>query len=117
MLVAMFLEELSEAALHHTGLGRNKNLVHGHVEWVTGSTLQLQRVAHENLGLGTWKRTDESTPVTKMGDELGVLDVSDRKHARLVRPDAELSTLHSDRGTAHARPRAQYLRLPSSEQF
>ncbi|KAF2623613.1 hypothetical protein BU25DRAFT_308937, partial [Macroventuria anomochaeta] len=50
------------------------------------STLQLQRIAHENLGLGTWKRTDEQIPVTNKGDILGVFDTTDRKHARLVKP-------------------------------
>lgn len=55
-------------------------------EWQTGSPLQLQRLAHEALGLGAWSGADAAIPVTGSGDMLGVLDVSDEKHPRLVHP-------------------------------
>lgn len=58
------------------------------IEWQTGSALQMQRLAHEALGLGAWTRTDGDIPVTEGGDMLGVLDVSDHKHARLRHPGA-----------------------------
>lgn len=36
-------------------------------------TLQLQRLAHEELGLGTWTRCDKDVPVTTRFERLGVL--------------------------------------------
>lgn len=53
------------------------------LEWTTNGTLQLQRLAHEELGFGTWTRTAEDCPVTKPGEQLAVLDISDPKHPRL----------------------------------
>lgn len=113
-----------------------------HAEWKAGSTLQLQRIAHQNLGLGTWKRTDEAVPVTAKGDTLGIFDVSNPNHARLVKPQVgiELDRVNTDADTGYLgniqphgagddnreaggyedRPigvsvRTQYSRLPSHE--
>lgn len=49
-------------------------------EWVTNETLQLQRMVHEELGLGTWDGASTSVPVTERDRQLGVLDVSDETH-------------------------------------
>ncbi|TGJ88742.1 hypothetical protein E0Z10_g48 [Xylaria hypoxylon] len=57
-----------------------------HLEWTTNSTLQLQRLAHEELGFGTWSEGTETIPVTKPGQMLGSLDISDPKHPVLRRP-------------------------------
>jgi hypothetical protein len=46
-------------------------------EWNITSTLQLQRLAHEGAGFGTWKRTSDGTPVTLSNETLGVLDFKD----------------------------------------
>lgn len=46
-------------------------------------TLQLQRLAHEELGLGTWTGCDKDVPVTARFERLGVLDVTERTHPRL----------------------------------
>ncbi|KAF1988411.1 hypothetical protein K402DRAFT_461837 [Aulographum hederae CBS 113979] len=56
------------------------------VEWTTNGTIQLQRLAHEQLGLGTWSRTDQDYPITENGDILGLLDLSDITHPRLKAP-------------------------------
>lgn len=50
------------------------------LEWVTNEALQLQRMVHEELGLGTWTGTAQEIPVTGGDETLGVLDVSDEKH-------------------------------------
>jgi hypothetical protein len=56
-------------------------------EWNVTSTLQLQRLAHEGAGFGTWKRTSDGTPVTLPNEPLGVLDFKDSAstHSHLVR--------------------------------
>lgn len=57
-------------------------------EWFSNDTLQLQRLAHEELGLGDWEGCTgpRVIPVTKKGQLLGILDYEDPKHPRLVRP-------------------------------
>jgi hypothetical protein len=61
------------------GNGRYKRL-----EWATNDTLQLQRLAHEELGCGTW--VGEDFPLTPAGERLAVLDISDPSHPKLVNP-------------------------------
>ncbi|KAB2568801.1 hypothetical protein DBV05_g12525, partial [Lasiodiplodia theobromae] len=57
------------------------------LEWTTNETLQLQRLAHEELGVGEWKGCVDDVPVTVDGRQrLAVLDVSDLRHPRLKRP-------------------------------
>lgn len=55
-----------------------------HLEWISNETLQLQRMAHEEVGAGTWTGTDESLPTTNRGERLATLNIDDRKHPRLV---------------------------------
>lgn len=57
------------------------------LEWTTNETLQLQRLAHEELDVGEWKGCVDDVPVTVDGRQrLAVLDVSDLRHPRLKRP-------------------------------
>ncbi|CAI6253498.1 unnamed protein product [Periconia digitata] len=86
IVLSTFLDRLVDVApklIPH--LRRSRKFMYARAEWQTGSTLQIQRMAHESLGLGTWSRTTESVPVTEFGDQIGVLDISDEKHPRLMR--------------------------------
>ncbi|KAL0259295.1 hypothetical protein SLS55_005031 [Diplodia seriata] len=56
------------------------------LEWCTNETIQLQRLANEEIGLGCWHRVDEAVPVAGRDDKLAVLDLSDLKHPRLKGP-------------------------------
>ncbi|KAF4536316.1 Cytochrome p450 protein [Lasiodiplodia theobromae] len=57
------------------------------LEWCANDTLHLQRLAHEELGLGTWKACDQEIPTTEKGDDLlGVLDLDEPEHPRLKAP-------------------------------
>jgi hypothetical protein len=129
------VEDIFDIALRRTFLGRSVRLRRGHAEWKAGSTLQLQRIAHENLGLGTWKRTDESVPVTNRGEVLGTFDVKDEKHARLVdlkvkrkaqglrsdslqfdpQTEGNIHTSVLDNSPVSAGSRFQYHRVPNTE--
>lgn len=62
-------------------------------EWCTNETLQLQRLAHEELGVGTWIDTGERVPVTKPGERLATLDLTDPSHPRLKAPPPALDVL------------------------
>jgi hypothetical protein len=66
-------------------------------EWNATSTLQLQRLAHEALGATTWSRTNEAVPITKNGEKLGVLDISDAYHPVLRHNPTFESTDRDDR--------------------
>ncbi|KAF9641034.1 hypothetical protein BFW01_g12840 [Lasiodiplodia theobromae] len=56
------------------------------LEWVTNETLQLQRLAHEELGSVKWEGCAENVPVTRKGEKLAVLDLHDLDHPRLKAP-------------------------------
>lgn len=64
---------------------RHKKGTYRHLEWVSNDTLQLQRMVHEELGLGAWIGAADTIPVTRPEEYLGVLDVSDEKHPIMVR--------------------------------
>lgn len=83
MLVGSFLEELISAysKLRH----RKSHWSYAQLEWQTNSILQLQRLAHEGVGQGTWSNTLSTVPITEKGEELGILDVSNATHPRLIR--------------------------------
>ncbi|KAK0647284.1 hypothetical protein DIS24_g7886 [Lasiodiplodia hormozganensis] len=57
------------------------------LEWCTNETLQLQRLAHEELGVGTWSHALDAVPRTAKGEVLAVLDwEGGREHPRLLDP-------------------------------
>lgn len=60
------------------------------LEWTMNETLQLQRLAHEELGLGSWHRCDTDVPVTERLERLGVMDLSEKTHPRLKAPPVSL---------------------------
>jgi len=50
------------------------------LEWASNGTLQLQRLAHEQLGFGTWNGCTQDVPTTRYGESLALLDVTDSSH-------------------------------------
>lgn len=56
------------------------------LEWITNETMQLQRLAHEEVGLVKWEGCAENVPVTEKGEKLAVLDLNDLEHPRLKAP-------------------------------
>ncbi|KAL1651891.1 hypothetical protein SLS58_000014 [Diplodia intermedia] len=63
--------------------GRCRLDSYARLEWCANETLQLQRLAHEELGMGTWSKCDGDVPVTEKGERLAMLDLTDSKHPRL----------------------------------
>lgn len=68
---------------------RKNHGIYKRLEWTTNDTLQLQRLAHEELGFGTWTRTAGDHPVTMPGEQLATLDISDPDHPRLASPETK----------------------------
>lgn len=66
---------------------RRRNLdVYARLEWTVNETLQLQRMAHEELGLGSWLDCDKDVPITQGRDRLAVIDLAELSHPRLKAP-------------------------------
>ncbi|KAI0469235.1 hypothetical protein F4859DRAFT_505535 [Xylaria cf. heliscus] len=80
ILLELFIEPLTHWLQRHNTGARYKQL-----EWVTNSTMQLQRLAHEELGFGIWSNGTGPVPITKYGEKLGVLDVQDDSHPVLAK--------------------------------
>ncbi|KAB2568637.1 hypothetical protein BFW01_g2078 [Lasiodiplodia theobromae] len=74
----------------HPSTGFSTN-AYARLEWSANETLQLQRLAHEELGVGPWEACDSAIPVTaRKGERLGVLDLDDWTHPRLKAPPSDL---------------------------
>ncbi|KAI1264352.1 hypothetical protein F5Y18DRAFT_436738 [Xylariaceae sp. FL1019] len=56
---------------------------HKHLEWTTNATYQLQRLAHEEIGAGTWSHGTNTFPTTKPNELIAALDITDSRHPTL----------------------------------
>lgn len=85
--------------------------IHTRFEWAMNETLQLQRLAHEELGVGSWERCDGNVPITQWRDQLAVIDLEDSAHPKLKPPpplleEVMLSTLVE--GSTHCQKRDEH---------
>lgn len=55
-----------------------------HLEWTVNETLQLQRLAHKELGCGSWQKTNGVVPVTRADEMLAIVDVLEPEHPKPV---------------------------------
>ncbi|KAK7914182.1 hypothetical protein PG985_011885 [Apiospora marii] len=62
-----------------------------YLEWEANTSIQLHRVAQDQLGHGNWSHCDERVPITRPGDLLGALDITDPAHPMLAHPVEENS--------------------------
>lgn len=60
---------------------------YAHLEWTTNTVLQLQRLAHEELGLGTWSGCADTVPTTKPAEVIASLDITNIHHPVLSLPE------------------------------
>lgn len=74
MLVSYLLEPVS------LFLCKRGHRQYAHLEWTTNNFMQLQRLVHEELGLGTWSQCADLIPTTKSAEVLGSLDIADIQH-------------------------------------
>ncbi|KAK3322745.1 hypothetical protein B0H66DRAFT_515399 [Apodospora peruviana] len=94
-------------------------MTYAQLEWCTNETLQLQRLVQEELGLGTWKNATGSVPITLPGEQLGLLDLRDREHPRICRPEAAKRdfTGHNDNDEKGVRYRLDGISIDDEEKF
>lgn len=67
------------------------------VRWQLDPALQLQRMAFEETGLGTWKRGAEEVPVTEKGEAFKMPEEWDVWHPSIRgKAVARVETIHID---------------------
>lgn len=116
MLAAMLLEPIIAGLFRLPWIRNNHRLRYAYAEWQVGSTLQIQRLAHESLGAGTWSNTTGTIPVTHMEDTLATLNIGNPDHPRLSRPTIELTKVQYIDDSAQGKASPRYSRVPSNEQ-
>lgn len=77
---------------------------YAHLEWTTNTVLQLQRLAHEELGLGTWSGCADTVPTTKATEVMASLDITDIHHPVLSLPENQGGDASSQMLQAPAEP-------------
>ncbi|KAF2970833.1 hypothetical protein GQX73_g2781 [Xylaria multiplex] len=80
VITSYILEPVSELLCKKKGYK-----VYAHMEWTTNAALQLQRLAQEEIGMGTWHKCLDTIPTTEKGELLGSLDTTDLEHP-VLRP-------------------------------
>lgn len=58
-----------------------------HLAWKTDGLLQLQRLAHEESGYGSWERCTNEVPITRFGEILASISVDNPKHPILQKTE------------------------------
>ncbi|KAI1340967.1 hypothetical protein F5Y15DRAFT_37070 [Xylariaceae sp. FL0016] len=96
VFTSYLLEPISELLFSRMGYKQYQ-----HLEWTTNETYQLQRLAHEELGLGVWSHGTSTVPTPAADEILGCLDITDRKHPVLRHPRDK--RMGSSRPTASSR--------------
>ena len=115
MLAAFLLEPVLAALFKLPWFQHNQKLRYAYAEWQAGTTLQIQRLAHEGLGVGTWSNPTGTVPVTQGNEKLAALDVSDANHPRLRRSSMELGKVGYTTNSTQKGPVPRYSRVPSVE--
>lgn len=59
---------------------------HRRLQWIVDEKLQLQRLAFEEAGMGTWAGGAAAVPVTRLGERFGIPRNANPDHPRLREP-------------------------------
>ncbi|KAK0628036.1 hypothetical protein DIS24_g10867 [Lasiodiplodia hormozganensis] len=77
------------------------------LEWSLNENLQLQRLAHEELGVGTWHNGAETILFTDSGERLATVDLADPNHPRLKAPPPHFDQLLARGGDEKDKPSSE----------
>lgn len=81
IILTSYIMEPVLACLHN----RQKYKTYAYLEWISNSSLQLHRQAHEGLGLTKWSKCTDLVPTTDPTVVLTSLDITDVEHPILGR--------------------------------
>lgn len=95
----IIISQTLEFIIHRIQRRRNFS-TYKRLEWISNDTLQIQRLAQEEAGYGTWMRTAEDYPVTASVEQLAKLDISDPEHPRLESTSANALKPHNGPGVS-----------------
>ena len=87
------------------------------LEWISNETLQLQRMAHEELGCGTWTGAEKTVPVTANNETLALLNVEDQAHPSLARTEPVAVQKEDKSETEHSDLQKKECELPTSRRI
>ncbi|KAI1766532.1 hypothetical protein GGR53DRAFT_518925 [Hypoxylon sp. FL1150] len=116
IILSVSLDSLARIVGKYRKSDQNSSL-----EWALNETLQLQRLAHEELGIGPWSRGAKTIPLVESSAELAILDSSNPKHPRMLLPPKEetssrTSTAHLDSTIApELHPEASHDRIGAAQ--
>ncbi|KAI1873572.1 hypothetical protein JX265_005194 [Neoarthrinium moseri] len=79
IILSLSLESLTNLVRSHRKLNQDTCL-----EWNLNETLQLQRLVHEEIGIGAWSSCTKTIPLIRGDARLGTLDISKPDHPRIV---------------------------------
>ncbi|ETS77197.1 hypothetical protein PFICI_11071 [Pestalotiopsis fici W106-1] len=79
IILSLSLESLTSLVRRHRKLNQDTCL-----EWNLNETLQLQRLVHEEIGIGAWSSCTKTIPLIRGDARLGTLDTSKPDHPRIV---------------------------------
>ncbi len=83
VLTGYLIEPIVDLAAKLPFLANNRRFTYARLEWQCNSTFELQRLAQEAMGLGTWSHGTFSVPVTERGEKLAALDISNTQNPTL----------------------------------
>ncbi|KAI1357338.1 hypothetical protein F5Y08DRAFT_352669 [Xylaria arbuscula] len=89
-LISYLVEPISSYLCKKKGYNR-----YAHLEWTTNATLQLQRLAHDEVGSGTWSQCLRYIPHTKTNELLACLDIMDPEHPILYPAPSKVTRLEN----------------------
>ncbi|KAK8132103.1 hypothetical protein PG999_000276 [Apiospora kogelbergensis] len=75
---------------------RERYSKYAYLEGEGDTSIQLHRVAQDQLGHGNWSRCDETIPTTDLDDLLAPFDISDPKHPMLARSISATAALEEN---------------------
>lgn len=87
IIISSYVAEPILGCLHR----RRRYGTYKHLEWITNSALQQQRLVHEMAGSEDWQKCTSDVPVTDAKLKLQCLDLSSLDHPRMLISKKEAS--------------------------
>lgn len=98
MLLGAFIETIATSIGNTFHPDKQTNPPYSRLEWNSTSYLDLQRLAHQALGIGTWSRSRIGIPITVPGEDLGVVSAASQSKLPVLKGRRKESGLQDGAG-------------------